>query len=87
AGVDAIISIGTLENALSVKRPAWAADDAVASVFRLDPYGDTAERVKVKFGTGSWDRIQVLEGLEEGDVIIVSDMSRFDDVDCVRLKS
>jgi len=87
AGVDAIISIGTLENALSVNRPAWAGDDAVASVFRLDPNGDTAERVKVKFGTGSWDRIQVLEGLEEGDVIIVSDMSRFDDVDCVRLKS
>jgi len=40
----------------------------------------------VKFGTGSWDRIQVLDGLEEGDVIIVSDMSRFDDVDCVRLE-
>lgn len=86
AGVDAIISIGTLENALSVKRPAWAADDGVASVFRLDPYGETAERVKVKFGTGSWDRIQVLDGLEEGDVIIVSDMSQFDDADCVRLK-
>ncbi len=86
AGVDAIISIGLLDNALFVKRPAWAADDGVASVFRVDPDGETAERVKVKFGTGSWDRIQVLGGLEEGDVIIVSDMSRFDDVDCVRLE-
>ena len=86
AGVDAIISIGLLDNALSVKRPAWAADDGVASVFRVDPAGETAERVKVKFGTGSWDRIQVLGGLVEGDVIIVSDMSRFDDVDCVRLE-
>ena len=86
AGVDAIISIGQLDNALFVKRPAWAADDGVASVFRVDPDGKTAERVKVKFGTGSWDRIQVLDGLEEGDVIIVSDMSRYDDVDCVRLE-
>lgn len=86
AGVDAIINIGLLDNALFVKRPAWAADDGVASVFRVDPDGETAERVKVKFGTGSWDRIQVLGGLEEGDVIIVSDMSRFDDVDCVRLE-
>ncbi len=86
AGVDAIISIGLLDNALFVKRPAWAADDGVASVFRVDPDGETAERVKVSFGTGSWDRIQVLGGLEEGDVIIVSDMSRFDDADCVRLK-
>ena len=86
AGVDAIINIGLLDNALFVKRPAWAADDGVASVFRVDPDGKTAERVKVKFGTGSWDRIQVLDGLEEGDVIIVSDMSRFDDVDCVRLE-
>lgn len=86
AGVDAIISLGTLDNALSVKRPAWAADDEAASVFRLDPDGKTAERVKVKFGTGSWDRIQVIDGLEEGDVIIVSDMSQFDDADCVRLE-
>jgi len=86
AGVDAIINIGLLDNALFVKRPAWAADDGVASIFRVDPDGKTAERVKVKFGTGSWDRIQVLDGLEEGDVIIVSDMSRFDDVDCVRLE-
>ncbi len=86
AGIDAIISLGTLDNALSVKRPAWAADDGVASVFRLDPQGETAERVKVKFGTGSWDRIQVLDGLDEGDVIIVSDMSGFDEVDCVRIK-
>ena len=40
----------------------------------------------MKFGTGSWDRIQVLDGLEEGDVIIVSDMSKYDDVDCVQLE-
>jgi len=86
AGVDAIISIGQLDNALFVKRPAWAADDGVASVFRVAADGKTAERVKVKFGTGSWDRIQVLDGLAEGDVIIVSDMSRYDDVDCVRLE-
>ena len=37
AGVDAIINIGQLDNALFVKRPAWAADDGVASVFRVDP--------------------------------------------------
>ena len=86
AGVDAIINIGLLDDALFVKRPAWAADDGTASVFRVDPDGETAERVKVKFGTGSWDRIQVLGGLEEGDVIIVSDMSKFDYVDCVRLE-
>lgn len=86
AGVDAIINIGKLEDALFVKRPAWASDDGVASVFRVDPEARTAERVKVKFGTGSWDRIQVLDGLEEGDLIIVSDMSRYDDVDCVELE-
>ncbi len=86
AGVDAVISTGLLEDALFVKRPAWASDHGKATVFRVSEDGTKAKRVKVRFGAGSWGRIEVLEGLEEGDVVIVSDMSRFDDVDVVRLK-
>ena len=86
AGVDAIIHLGLIEDALFVKRPAWAGEDGFASVFRVLPDGSSAERVKVKFGAGSWDRVQVLEGLQQGDVIIVSDMSAFDASDSVRIE-
>jgi multidrug efflux pump subunit AcrA (membrane-fusion protein) len=85
AAVEGTIRLGELYDALSVKRPAWATEGGAGSVFRVSPDGTSAERVKVRFGLGSRDRIQVLSGLREGDVVIVSDMSRFDDISCVRL--
>jgi multidrug efflux pump subunit AcrA (membrane-fusion protein) len=86
AGVDAVIHLGLIEDALYVKRPAWTDGGGVSSVFRVASDGESAERVKVKFGAGSWDQVQVLEGLQDGDVIIVSDMSAFDSAECVRIK-
>lgn len=85
AGVDAVIHLGLIDDALYVKRPAWVGEDGFSSVFRVAPDGTSAERVKVKFGAGSWDRVQVLDGLEQGDVIIVSDMSAFDSSDNIRI--
>ena len=86
AGVDAVIELGSVEDALFVQRPAWTGEEGVSSVFRISDDGESAIRVKVRFGAGSRDRVQVLEGLEEGDEIIVSDMSRFDDAECVRIQ-
>jgi len=85
AAVEGTIRLGELDDALSVKRPAWATEGGTGSVFLVSPDGTSADRVKVRFGLGSRDRIQVLSGLKEGDVVIVSDMSRFDDISCVRL--
>lgn len=85
AGVVGTIRLGALDDALSVRRPAWAVEGGTGSVFRVAADGTSAERVKVRFGLGSRDRIEVRSGLREGDVVIVSDMSRFDDVSCVRL--
>ena len=86
AGVDAVIQLGVIEEALFVKRPAWTGEEGVSSVFRVASDGKSAERVKVRFGAGSWERVEVLEGLTEGDEIIVSDMSRFDEAECVRIQ-
>jgi multidrug efflux pump subunit AcrA (membrane-fusion protein) len=86
AGVDAVIRLGFLENTLFVKRPAWAGDDGLSTVFRVSRDGESAEQVQVKFGVGSWDRVQVLEGLGEGDEIIISDMSAYDAAECIRIK-
>ena len=55
------------------------------SLFRIDPDGKTATRVQVKVGGASVTEIQILNGLNEGDRVILSDMSRYDANDKVRL--
>jgi HlyD family secretion protein len=42
-------------------------------------------RVPVKVGRASVNSIQVLEGLRVGDTVILSDMSRNDNSDRIRL--
>jgi HlyD family secretion protein len=48
------------------------------------PDGKTAVRVPVKVGRASVNSIQVLEGLQDGDTVILSDMSRWDNTDRIR---
>ena len=47
--------------------------------------GDAA-RVQVKFGRSSVNAIEVLSGLNEGDRVVLSDMSAWDAYDRVRLR-
>jgi multidrug efflux pump subunit AcrA (membrane-fusion protein) len=56
------------------------------SLFKIDADGKGATRVPVKVGRASVNSIQVLEGLKEGDTVILSDMSRWDNVDRIRLE-
>jgi HlyD family secretion protein len=55
-------------------------------LFKVDPDGKGAVRVPVKVGRASVNSIVVLEGLKEGDTVILSDMSRQDSVDRIRLE-
>ena len=84
--VKARIHIGTLEDVVFVERPVYAPADAWTTVFRLTPDSSATERVKVRLGRGSVDRIEVLSGLEPGDRIVVSDISGFDDVDAFEIE-
>jgi multidrug efflux pump subunit AcrA (membrane-fusion protein) len=54
-------------------------------MFKLDRDGKGATRVPVKVGRASVNNIEILEGLKEGDTVILSDMSRWDNVDRIRL--
>jgi multidrug efflux pump subunit AcrA (membrane-fusion protein) len=51
----------------------------------LDPDGKGAVRVPVKVGQASVNAIQVQQGLHDGDSVILSDMSRYDTTDRIRL--
>jgi RND family efflux transporter MFP subunit len=83
--VDGTIDLEHLHDVLYVGRPAFANADSTISLFRIDPNGKTASRVQVKVGKASVTEIQILSGLNEGDRVILSDMSRYDATDKVRL--
>jgi len=84
--VDGTIDLERLKDVLYVGRPALGNEDSTLSLFRVDPDGKGATRVSVKVGRASVNEIQVLEGLQEGDTVILSDMSRWDNVDRIRLE-
>jgi multidrug resistance efflux pump len=83
--VDGQIDLERLKDVLYVGRPAFGNENSTITLFRYDPDGKTASRVQVKVGKASVTQIQILEGLREGDRVILSDMSRNDAVDKVRL--
>jgi RND family efflux transporter MFP subunit len=84
--VDGTVDLEHLHDVLYVGRPAFGNPDSTISLFRIDPNGKTATRVQVKVGKASVTQIQILSGLNEGDRVILSDMSRYDATDKVRLE-
>jgi hypothetical protein len=84
--VDATIQLGELEHVLYVGRPVHANQNSSIPVFRLVDGGEQAVRVIVRFGRSSVNTIEVLDGLNEVDEIILSDMSAWDNVNQIRLK-
>jgi RND family efflux transporter MFP subunit len=84
--VDGTIDLERLSNVLYVGRPAFGQDKSSVGMFRLDPDGKTATRVNVKLGRSSVNAIEILDGLKEGDQVILSDMSRWDNYDRIRLE-
>ena len=84
--VDGTIDLDRMGDVLYVGRPAFGNENSTISLFRVSADGKTATRVPVKVGRASVNNIQVLAGLEPGDVVVLSDMSRWDAADRVRLQ-
>ena len=84
--VDGRIRIAKLDQVLSLGRPAQVEANGEAGLFRLDASGDTATRIKVRVGATSVDRVQLLQGLQAGDRVILSDTSQWDKYDRLRLR-
>jgi HlyD family secretion protein len=83
--VDGTIDLERLDNVLYVGRPAFGQENSTISLFKLDPDGKGGVRVPVKVGRASVNSIQVIEGLNERDTVILSDMSRYDNTERIRL--
>src|SRR5450631_339202 len=84
--VDGTIDLERMTDVLYVGRPALGNENSTLSLFKEDVDHKGAVRVPVKVGRASVNSIQVLEGLKEGDTVVLSDMSRYDNVDRIRLE-
>ena len=84
--VDGTIELERLDDIIYVGRPVFGQEESIVSLFKLDAEGSTATRTRVKFGRASVNDIEVLEGLQPGDRVVLSDMSTWDQFDRVRIE-
>jgi multidrug efflux pump subunit AcrA (membrane-fusion protein) len=85
-GVDGTIEIERLHDVLYVGRPAYGSAEGTLAMFRVLPGGAEAERVRVTLGRGSANSVEIRAGARPGDVLILSDMSQYEQYPRVRLK-
>lgn len=84
--VDGTIELERLTDVLYVGRPAFGGTDATVGMFKIEAGGQFAVRVPVKLGRTSVNTVEVIEGLREGDEIILSDTSQWDNFNRLQLK-
>ncbi len=83
--VEGTITIERLPNVLYVGRPAYGQSNSTVGLFKVVEGGHYAVRVNAQLGRASVNDIEVLGGLKKGDEVILSDMSRYDAVDRVKI--
>ena len=83
--VDGTIQLAKLDDVVYVGRPVFGQQDATVQLFKLEPDGKYANKVKVQLGRSSVNTIEIKDGLKVGDQVILSDMSQYDNYDRIRL--
>ena len=83
--VDGTIELERLDDIIFVGRPVFGQEGSVISLFRVEADGTHATRTRVRLGRASVKAIEVLEGLQPGDRVVLSDMSTWDQFDRVRI--
>lgn len=83
--VDGTIELERLVDVVHVGRPVYGQEDSVITLFKLQPDSDEAVRTRVALGRSSVNLIEVREGLQPGDQVVLSDMSQWDAFDRIQL--
>jgi len=83
--VDGTIQLERLDNVIYVGRPAFGQENSTVGLFKLNTDTGEAMRTNVKLGRSSVDKIEIIEGLQPGDQVILSDMSAQDSFDRIRI--
>jgi HlyD family secretion protein len=84
--VDGTIELERLDNVLFVGRPAFGQEQSTVGLFKLNTETGEASRAQVQLGRSSVNTIEVLGGLAEGDQVVLSDMSAWDQFEKIRLR-
>lgn len=84
--VEGTIELEKLDNVIYVGRPAFGQDESTISLFKLTGDGNEAERAKIMLGRGSVNAIEIRQGLNPGDRVILSDTSAYDTQERIRLQ-
>jgi HlyD family secretion protein len=84
--VDGTIELERLQDVLKVGRPAFGQAFQTVKMFVLTPDGTEAQHRTVKLGNNSVSTIQILEGVREGEQVIISDTAQYDSYDRIRIR-
>ncbi len=84
--VDGTIQVERLDKVLHVGRPAYGQANSTVGLFKLIEDGGSALRINVRLGRTSVNTVEILGGLQPGDKVIISDMSRWDSFERVRVE-
>jgi HlyD family secretion protein len=84
--VDGTVELENLHDILFVGRPVHGQPETTVGLFRLTGDGSEAIHVNVKLGRASVNSVEVLQGLNAGDIVVLSDMSNWDSYDRIRLR-
>ena len=77
--VQGLIETEFAADTLVLRRPVFSQEHTAMELFVVNQAGGSAERRVVELGLASTDEIQILGGLSEGDMVVVSDVSKFAD--------
>jgi HlyD family secretion protein len=84
--VDGTIELERLNDVLKVGRPAFGQANQTIGMFVLTPDGSEAVRTTVRLGRNSVSTIEIMDGLKEGDKVIISDTSALDSYNRIRIR-
>lgn len=85
--VDGVIELDRLPDVLHVSRPNFGSAGQTVGLWVLSPDGRTAERRQVRLGQTSVNFVEIVSGLNQGDIVILTDMQRYDDYTKVRINN